>query len=99
MRPGEGVGGQVLKTGRPVITNAYQEDVRGCRRPASPSTADRGRRADALGRRAARRAVGRLQPHAPRHPGRPALLEAFADLASVACRNAEAFRAASRSTR
>ena len=72
MKPGEGVGGQVLKTGRSVITNAYQEDVRLPAHPALREPADRRRRADALGRRAARRAVDRLQPHAPRHAGRPA---------------------------
>ncbi len=96
MQPGEGVGGQVLKTGRPAITNAYQEDVR---LPAT-SIAELMQTAVAVpmswdGRLRGALSIGfsrmrRISPPDLR------LLEAFADLASVACRNAEAFRSASR---
>jgi diguanylate cyclase (GGDEF)-like protein len=95
MKPGEGVGGQVLKTGRAAITNAYQEDVR---LPAT-SIAELMQTAVAVpmswdGQLRGALSIGfsrmrRLSPADLR------LLEAFADLASVACRNAEAFRSAS----
>jgi diguanylate cyclase (GGDEF)-like protein len=96
MKPGEGVGGQVLKTGRPVITNAYQEDVRvpemsigtmmqtAVAVPISWDGALKG--ALSIGFSRMRRIT----------PGDLRLLEAFADLASVACRNAEAFQSAAR---
>jgi len=96
MKPGEGVGGQVLKTGRSVITNAYQQDVKLPENPiatalqtavAVPISWDGELRgALSIGFTSMRRVT----------PTDLRTLEAFADLASVACRNAEAFQAASR---
>jgi diguanylate cyclase (GGDEF)-like protein len=94
MRPGEGVGGQVLKTGRPAITNAYQEDVR---LPAT-SIAELMQTAIAVPMSWDGHLRGALSIGFSRmrrvSPSDMRLLEAFADLASVACRNAEAFRSA-----
>ena len=90
MRPGEGVGGEVLRTGRAVISNAYQEDVRipdttigtelqtAVAVPMVWDGALRGALSIGFSR------MRRITPADLR------LLEAFADLASVACRNAEA---------
>jgi diguanylate cyclase (GGDEF)-like protein len=95
MRPGEGVGGQVLKTDRPVITNAYQEDV--LKMPASP-IAEHLRTAVAVPMRwdGALRGALSVGFSRMRRITRSdlRLLEALADMAAVACRNAEAFRAA-----
>ncbi|MEJ7892281.1 MAG: GAF domain-containing protein [Solirubrobacteraceae bacterium] len=96
MKPGEGVGGQVLKSGRSVITNAYQEDVR------LPETAiaETLQTAVAVPMRWDGELKGALSIgfNRMRRVTRAdlRLLEAFADLASVACRNAEAFRTVSR---
>ncbi len=96
MKPGEGVGGQVLKTGRSVITNAYQRDVRV---PGGPQFADF-QTAVAVPMRWDGALKGALSIGFMRMrrvtAGDLTLLEGFADLASVACRNAEAFTAASR---
>ncbi len=94
MKPGEGVGGQVLATGRSVITNAYQEDVQ---LPDNPAL--RGlQTAVAVPMRWDGELKGALSiGYAHMHRVTPAdlrTLEAFADLASVACRNAEAQSAA-----
>jgi GAF domain-containing protein len=89
MQPGEGVGGQVLKTGRPAITNAYQSDVRMPEQPglqavqtavAVPMTWG-GELRGALSIGFVR--MRRVTPEDLR------TLEAFADLATVACRAAE----------
>jgi GAF domain-containing protein len=90
MQPGEGVAGQVLKTGRPAISNAYQSDVRlpenpGLRGlqtavavPVSWDGAVRG--ALSIGFLRMRRvSAADLRT-----------LDAFADLAAVACRAAGA---------
>jgi diguanylate cyclase (GGDEF)-like protein len=94
MKPGEGVGGQVLKTGRAAITNAYQEDVR---LPAT-SIAEALQTAVAVPMSWDGQLRGALSIGFSRmrrvSPADLRLLEAFADLASVACRNAEAFRSA-----
>lgn len=96
MKPGEGVGGQVLKTGRPVITNAYQRDVRV---PGTPAFASF-QTAVAVPMRWDGALKGALSVGFMRMrrvtAGDMELLEGFADLASVACRNAEAFSAAAR---
>ena len=96
MKPGEGVGGQVLKTDRSVITNAYQRDVRVPGTPAFQAF----QTAVAVPMRWDGRLKGALSIGFMRMrritPADLTLLEGFADLASVACRNAEAFRAASR---
>jgi diguanylate cyclase (GGDEF)-like protein len=96
MKPGEGVGGQVLKTGRAAITNAYQEDVR---RPAT-SIAENLQTAVAVPMSWDGALKGALSLGFSRMrrvtPGDLRLLEAFADLSSVACRNAEAFQSAAR---
>jgi diguanylate cyclase (GGDEF)-like protein len=94
MKHGEGVGGQVLKTGRAAITNAYQEDVR---LPAT-SIAEALQTAVAVPMSWDGQLRGALSIGFSRmrrvSPADLRLLEAFADLASVACRNAEAFRSA-----
>jgi diguanylate cyclase (GGDEF)-like protein len=96
MKPGEGVGGQVLKTGRAAITNAYQEDVR---MPAT-SIAEALQTAVAVPMSWDGALKGALSIGFSRMrrvtPSDLRLLEAFADLASVACRNAEAFQSAAR---
>lgn len=95
MKPGEGVGGQVLKSGRSVISNAYQEDVR---LPDSVIAQDL-QTAVAVPMRWDGELKGALSIGFNRMRrvtrGDLRLLEAFADLASVACRNAEAFRSVS----
>lgn len=96
MKPGEGVGGQVLKTGRSVITNAYQEDVR---LPENPiATALQTAVAVPIGWEGELRGALSIGFTSMRRvtPTDLRTLEAFADLASVACRNAEAFQAAAR---
>lgn len=96
MKPGEGVGGQVLKTGRSVITNAYQRDVRV---PGAPQfTAFQTAVAVPMhwdGELKGALSIGFMRMRRITAADLT-LLEGFADLASVACRNAEAFRAASR---
>lgn len=96
MRPGEGVGGVVLKTGRSVITNAYQRDVTV---PGAPAFAAF-ETAVAVPMRWDGALKGALSVGFMRMrritAGDLTLLEGFADLASVACRNAEAFSAAAR---
>lgn len=96
MKPGEGIGGEVLKTGRSAITNAYQEDVR---LPASV-IARHLQTAVAVPMRWDGELKGALSVGFSRMrrvtPADLRLLEAFADLAAVACRNAEAFQSASR---
>ncbi len=96
MRPGEGVGGQVLKTGRSVITNAYQRDMQV---PGAPAFAAF-QTAVAVpmhwdGALKGALSVGFMRMRRVT-AGDLTLLEGFADLASVACRNAEAFSAAAR---
>ena len=94
MRPGEGVGGQVLATGRPVIANAYQTEVvlpshralRSLQTAVSVPMAWNGELKGAL-------SVGfsdmrRVTDDDLR------TLEAIAELAVVACRNAEAYEQA-----
>lgn len=92
MKPGEGVGGQVLATGQPAMSNAYQSDVRLPTNPglrqlqtavAVPMTWG-GELRGAL-------SIGFAHMH---RVGQEDLrtLEAIADLATVACRNAEAFQ-------
>ena len=94
MKPGEGVGGQVLATGRPAISNAYQSDVQ------MPDQPDLRRIQTAVsvpmswgGELRGALSVGfvrfrRVTVEDLR------TLEAIADLAAVACRNAEAFQRA-----
>jgi GAF domain-containing protein len=86
MAPGEGVGGQVLKTGHAAISNAYQSDVRipanaglsGLQTAVAVPLAWDGavRGALSVGFARMRRVT----------PGDLRVLEAFADLAAVACR-------------
>jgi GAF domain-containing protein len=94
MKAGEGVAGQTLATGRPVISNAYQSDVqlpdqpdlRRLQTAVSVPVAWGGRLRGALSIgfvRFRRLTVEDLQT-----------LEAIADLAAVACRNAEAYQRA-----
>jgi diguanylate cyclase (GGDEF)-like protein len=96
MKPGEGVGGQVLKTGGPAISNAYQRDVR---IPANV-VGETVQTAVAVPMSWDGELKGALSigfNHMRRiTPADLRLLEAFADLASVACRNAEAFQSAAR---
>jgi diguanylate cyclase (GGDEF)-like protein len=94
IRPGEGVGGQVLVTGEPVISNAYQTDVqvpenevlRPIETAISVPVRWNGELKGALSvafysmRRIAEEDIDALQ--------------AIADLAAVACSNAEAFQEA-----
>jgi GAF domain-containing protein len=92
MRAGEGVAGQTLATGRPAISNAYQSDVllpeqpdlRRLQTAVSVPMAWGGELRGALSvgfARFRRVTVEDLRT-----------LEAIADLAAVACRNAEAFK-------
>lgn len=94
MKPGEGVAGQVLATGRPAISNAYQSEVRLPEQPdlrrlhtaVSVPMAWGGKLRGALSVgfvRFRRVTVEDLRT-----------LEAIADLAAVACRNAEAYQRA-----
>jgi hypothetical protein len=86
MRPGEGAAGRVIATGRPVISNAYQEDVRlpdvaglrGLRTAVSVPIAWGEEVRGALSVGFAR--MRRVQP------GDLRTLEAFADLAAVVAR-------------
>lgn len=94
MKPGEGVAGQVLATARPAISNAYQSDVQ------LPEQPDLRRLQTAVavpmawgGELKGALSVGfvrfrRVTVEDLR------TLEAIADLAAVACRNAEAFERA-----
>ena len=92
IKPGEGVGGQVLATGKAAISNAYQSDVRlptnpGLRRlqtAVAVPMAWGGELRGAL-------SIGFARMH---RIGEDELrtLEAIADLAAVACRNAETFQ-------
>jgi len=91
MRPGEGVAGQVLVTGRPVVTNAYKEEVR---KPRSPSL-DRVETAVGVPVSWDGELKGALSVsfHSMRRISDEDMgtLQAMADLAAVACSNAEAF--------
>ncbi len=86
MLPGEGVGGQVLATGRAAISNAYQADVQ---LPQNPGLRDL-RTAVAVPLRWDGIVHGALSVGFLRmrriSPGDLRTLEAFADLAAVACR-------------
>ena len=95
IKPGEGVGGQVLATGKPAISNAYQSDVQLPTNPglrqlqtavAVPLTWG-----PAPGELRGALSIGFARMH---RIGEEDLrtLEAIADLATVACRNAEAFQ-------
>lgn len=89
MRPGEGMGGQVLASGRAAITNAYQREVR---LPAAQGLRDL-RTAVAVPMNWDGEVRGALSVGFLRMRRITAAdlrtLEAFADLASVACRAAE----------
>jgi diguanylate cyclase (GGDEF)-like protein len=91
MRAGEGVAGQVLVSGRPVITNAYKEELR------IPSSAALSavETAVAVPVRWSGELKGALSVgfHSMRAISDEDMgtLEAMADLAAVACSNAEAF--------
>ena len=76
IRPGEGVGGQVLVTGEPAISNAYQREVELPETKDLRRDRDRRRGAGALGRRAEGRAVGGLPLDAARDPTRTSRLPA-----------------------
>ena len=86
MLPGEGVGGQVLATGRAAISNAYQADVQ---LPQNPGLRDL-RTAVAVPLRWNGAVHGALSVGFLRmrriSPADLRTLEAFADLAAVACR-------------
>jgi GAF domain-containing protein len=86
MRPNEGLGGQVLATGRPAISNAYQSDVQ---LPENPGLRDL-RTAVAVPLRWDGDVHGALSVGFLRmrriSPADLRTLEAFADLAAVACR-------------
>jgi diguanylate cyclase (GGDEF)-like protein len=94
MRPGEGVGGQVLVTGRPAIANAYQTQVvlpdhsglRLLQTAVAVPMAWNGELKGALSVGFAN--MRRVNEDDVR------TLEAIAELAVVACRNAEAYEAA-----
>ncbi len=97
--PGEGVGGQVLATGEPVVSNAYRTEVAAGRIPdmdtlqtavAVPVRWD-GELKGAL-------SVGFLRMRAITDEDLQGL-RAMADLAAVACRNAEAFERAQAAAR
>ena len=94
IRPGEGVGGQVLVTGEPAISNAYQVDVQV---PAS-ETLRRIRTAVSVPVRWNGVLKGALSVafYSMRRITDEDLesLQAIADLAAVACSNAEAFEQA-----
>ena len=91
IEPGEGVGGQVLVTGQPVISNAYQADVRvpeidtlrSIQTAVSVPVRWDGRLRGALS--VAFYTMRRITDEDL------ASLQAIADLAAVACSNAEAF--------
>jgi diguanylate cyclase (GGDEF)-like protein/putative nucleotidyltransferase with HDIG domain len=99
IRPGEGVGGQVLVTGEPAISNAYQrevelpepKDLQGIETAVSVPVRWNGELKGALSvafysmRRVSEQDIGALQ--------------AIADLAAVACSNAEAFEQAQTAAR
>ncbi len=94
MRPGEGVAGRVLQTGRPVKTNAYQTDVQ------VPDTAELRSVTSALAvpvrwddQLKGALSVG-FGPLRPVTDADIEILQAMADLAAVACSNAEAFERA-----
>jgi GAF domain-containing protein len=94
MKPGEGVAGQVLATGRPAISNAYQSDVQ------LPDQPELRRLQTAVGIPVAWGGTlkGALSVGFVRFRRVTVddlrTLEAIADLAAVACRNAEAFQRA-----
>jgi diguanylate cyclase (GGDEF)-like protein len=91
IEPGEGVGGQVLATGQPVVSNAYQADVkvpeidtlRSIQTAVSVPVCWDGRLRGALS--VAFYTMRRITAEDL------ASLQAIADLAAVACSNAEAF--------
>ena len=94
MRPGEGVAGQVLQTGRSVISNAYQDEVR------IPDTDELRALTTAVGvpvrwddRLKGALSVG-FRTMRPVNDEDIEILQAMADLAAVACSNAEAFERA-----
>ena len=94
MKPGEGVAGQVLASGRPAISNAYQSDVR------LPDQPDLRRLQTAVsvpmawgGELRGALSVGFIRFRRVTVEDLRTL-EAIADLAAVACRNAEAFQRA-----
>ncbi len=92
--PGEGVGGQVLATGRPAVSNAYAEevvlpDIEGVREFQTAVAVPMSWEGSLKGSLA----VG-FRSMRPISPEDLALLEAIADLAAVACRNAEAYEVA-----
>lgn len=92
MRPGEGVGGRVLQTGLPAFSNAYQSEIE---LPSNPGLR-RLQTAVAVPMAWEGSLKGALSigfEHLRRiDPADLRTLEAFADLATVACRNAEAFQ-------
>lgn len=94
MRPGEGVGGRVLQTGRPAFSNAYQREIE---LPSNPGLQQL-QTAVAVPMAWGGALKGALSIGFERlrriDPADLRTLEAFADLATVACRNAEAFRRA-----
>ncbi len=91
IRPGEGVGGRVLQTGRSAFTNAYQDETQ---LPTQPGLR-RLQTAVAVPMRWDEELKGTLSIGFERLRRIDAAdlrtLEAFADLATVACRNAETF--------
>ena len=70
IKPGEGVGGQVLITGEPAISNDYQHEVEMPSLGRAARRRDRGVGSDELGRRAQGRALGGLLLDAPPAPPR-----------------------------
>ena len=94
MRPGEGVAGQVLLTGRPVVSNAYQVEVE------VPDTDELRSLNTAVGvpvrwddRLKGALSVG-FRSMRPVTDEDMEILQAMSDLAAVACSNAEAFERA-----
>ena len=94
MRPGEGVAGQVLQSGQPVVSNAYQAEVE------VPDTEELRSLSTAVGvpvrwdeRLKGALSVGFRSMRAVTDEDIE-ILQAMADLAAVACSNAEAFERA-----
>jgi len=99
MKPGEGVAGRVLETGRPVVTNAYRDDVsvpasevlKGVATAVSVPVCWNGELKGAL-------SVGFYSMREVRAEDLETL-QAIADLAALAASNAEAFEAAKAAAR
>ena len=90
--PGEGAAGQVLETGEPFVSNDYQRDVALPDHAVMRRVPDRARGPDGRGTTSCAACSRSAGPRAAASTTRTcSTLEAIAGLATVACRNAEAY--------